>query len=143
MINFEHHGIKVKCKPERAMQYRAAINKPPKAKTVSEKRDYPQWHAEMSTAEYLQKYLILNDRRRMIQCGHDCPNIYNIPAMYDGTTAEVLEELDPEYKYTPTIKRKTATAAQLRAALAGLIDAIEEGDPSVIAYHAISAKGLL
>lgn len=143
MIEFTHHGIAVKCKPENAMKYRVAMDKPPKAKAVSEKRDYPKWTPAMTTADYLQAYIRLNDRRRMIECGHTCANYNDTPAMYDGAAPEVLEELDPDYEYTPTIKPKAATAAQLRAALAGLIDAIEEGDPSVIAYHAISAKGLL
>ena len=143
MITFEHHGIAVKCKPENAMKYRVAMDKPPKAKAVSEKRDYPKWSPAMTTADYLQAYIRLNDRRRMLECGHTCANYHDTPAMYDGAFPEVLEELDPDYEYTPTIKPKAATAAQLRAALAGLIDAIEEGDPSVIAYHAISAKGLL
>ena len=143
MITFEHHGITVKCKPENAMKYRVAMDKPPKAKAVSEKRDYPKWTPAMTTADYLQAYIRLNDRRRMLECGHTCANYDDTPAMYDGAAPEVLEELDPDYEYTPTIKPKAATAAQLRAALAGLIDAIEEGDPSVIAHHAISAKGLL
>jgi hypothetical protein len=117
------------------------MDKPPKAKAVSEKRDYPKWSPAMTTADYLQAYIKLNDRRRMLECGHTCTNYHDTPAMYDGAAPEVLEELDADY--VPTIKPKAATAAQLRAALAGLIDAIEEGDPSVIAYHAISAKGLL
>ena len=143
MIIFEHHGITVKCKPENAAEYRRLMDKPPKAKAVSEKRDYPKWSPAMTTADYLQAYLRLNDRRRMIECGHTCANYHDTPAMYDGSAPEVFEELDPDYEYTPTIKPKAATAAQLRAALAGLIDAIEEGDPSVIAHHTISAKGLL
>jgi hypothetical protein len=142
MIEFTHHGIAVKCKPENAMKYRVAMDKPPKAKAVSEKRDYPKWNPTMSTADYLQAYIRLNDRRRMIDCGHTCANYHGTATLY-GSAPEVLEELDPDYEYTPTIKPKAATAAQLRAALAGLIDAIEEGDPSVIAYPAISAKGLL
>ncbi len=141
MITFEHHGITVKCKPENAMKYRVAMDKPPKPRAVAEKRDYPKWSPAMTTADYLQAYLRLNDRRRMIECGHTCANYNDTPAMYDGSAPEVLEELDADY--VPTIKPKAATAAQLRAALAGLIDAIEDGDPSVIAYHAISAKGLL
>jgi hypothetical protein len=143
MITFEHHGITVKCKPENAMKYRVAMDKPPKAKAVSEKRDYPKWSPTMTTADYLQAYIKLNDRRRMLECGHTCVNYDDTPAMYDGSAPEVLEELDPDYEYTPKVKPKAATAAQLRAALAGLINAIEDGDPSVIAYHAISAKGLL
>jgi hypothetical protein len=127
MITFEHHGIAVKCKPENAANYRRLMDKPPKikVKTVSEKRDYPKWHVEMSTAEYLQKYLILNDRRRMIQCAHDCANYYGTPTLYDGTTAEVLEELDPDYEYTPTIKARKITAKQ---AIVQALDALKAGD---------------
>ena len=144
MINFTHHGIAVKCKPENAMKYRVAMDKPPKAKAVSEKRDYPKWSPAMTTADYLQAYIKLNDRRRMIECGHTCTNYHGTATLYDGAAPEVLEELDPDWVPTAKVaKAKPATAAQLRAALAGLIDAIEEGDPSVIAYHAISAKGLL
>ena len=144
MITFEHHGITVTCKPENAAGYRRAMDNPPKAKTVSEKRDYPKWNPTMTTAGYLHAYIRLNERRRMIECTHDCANLYEVPTMYDGTTPEVLEELDPDY--TPpawTPKAKAATAAQLRAALAALIAAIEHGDPQAIADRALSAKGLL
>ena len=37
MIEFTHHGITVKCKPENAATYRAAMDKPPKPRTVAEK----------------------------------------------------------------------------------------------------------
>ena len=144
MITFEHHGITVKCKPENAAGYRRAMDNPPKAKAVSEKRDYPKWDPTMTTGDYLQAYIRLNDRRRMIACTHDCANLYEVPTMYDGTAPEVLEELDPDYTppaYTP--KAKAATAAQLRAALAALIAAVEHGDPQAIADRALSAKGLL
>jgi hypothetical protein len=144
MITFEHHGITVKCKPENAAGYRRAMDNPPKAKTVSEKRDYPKWNPTMTTGDYLQAYIRLNDRRRMIECTHDCANLYEVPTMYDATAPEVLEELDPDY--TPpawTPKAKAATAAQLRAALAALIAAVEHGDPQAIADRALSAKGLL
>jgi hypothetical protein len=144
MITFEHHGITVKCKPENAAGYRRAMDNPPKAKTVSEKRDYPKWNPTMATAGYLHAYIRLNERRRMIECTHDCANLYEVPTMYDATAPEVLEELDPDY--TPpawTPKAKAATAAQLRAALAALIAAVEHGDPQAIADRALSAKGLL
>jgi hypothetical protein len=145
MITFEHHGITVTCKPENAAGYRRAMDNPPKAKTVSEKRDYPKWNPTMTTGDYLQAYIRLNERRRMIPCDHMVTSsAFKVPTMYDGTTPEVLEELDPDY--TPpawTPKAKAATAAQLRAALAALIAAVEHGDPQAIADRALSAKGLL
>ena len=125
MIEFTHHGIAVKCKPENAMQYRAAMDKPPKAKAVSEKRDYPKWNSTMSTADYLQAYLRLNDRRRMIECGHTCANYDQAPATYDGAFPEVLEELDPDYQYTPTIKARKITPKQ---AIVQALDALKLGD---------------
>ena len=125
MITFEHHGITVKCKPENAMQYRAAMDKPPKAKTAGEKRDYPKWQPNMSTADYVSAYIRLNERRRMIECGHACANYYDTPTMYDGSTPEVLEELDPDYEYTPTIKARKITAKQ---AIMQALDALKAGD---------------
>jgi hypothetical protein len=123
MINFEHHGIKVKCKPERAMQYRAAMDKPPKTKIVNEKRDYPQWVPTMSTGDYLRAYIRLNERRKMIDCAHSCANYYGAPTLYDGTTPEVLEELDADY--VPTVKARKITAKQ---AIIQALDALKAGD---------------
>jgi hypothetical protein len=125
MITFEHQGVTVKCKPERAMQYRAAIDKPAKAKTVGEKRDYPKWNPTMTTGGYLRAYIRLNERRRMIECGHTCANYDAVPTMYDGSAPEVLEELDPDYEYTPTIKARKITAKQ---AIVQALDALKLGD---------------
>jgi hypothetical protein len=125
MINFTHHGITVKCKPENAMQYRAAMDKPPKAKAVNEKRDYPKWTPTMTTADYLQAYIRLNDRRRMLECGHTCANYHGTATLYDGSAPEVLEELDPDYEYTPTIKARKITAKQ---AIVQALDALKLGD---------------
>jgi hypothetical protein len=148
MINFKHHGIAVKCKPENAMQYRAAMDKPPKIKIKVDRRfdcmrrHYPKFYAGMTTtADYVREYASINDHQHLIALEYTHAD--RLAPTLDATAPDVLEELDPDYEYTPTIKPKAATAAQLRAALAGLIDAIEEGDPSVIARHAISAKGLL
>lgn len=125
MIEFTHHGIAVKCKPERAMQYRAAMDKPPKPRPVAEKRDYPKWTPAMSTADYLQAYIRLNDRRRMIECGHTCTNYHGTATLYDGAFPEVLEELDPDYEYTPTIKARKITPKQ---AIVQALDALKLGD---------------
>ena len=123
MINFTHHGIAVKCKPENAMKYRVAMDKPPKAKAVSEKRDYPKWTPAMSTADYLQAYIRLNDRRRMIECGHTCANYHGVATLYDGAFPEVLEELDEDY--VPTIKARKITPKQ---AIIQALDALKAGD---------------
>jgi hypothetical protein len=123
MITFQHHGITVKCKPENAMQYRAAMDKPPKAKAVSEKRDYPKWTPTMTTADYLQAYIRLNDRRRMIECGHTCANYHGAATLYDGAFPEVLEELDADY--VPTVKARKITPKQ---AIVQALDALKLGD---------------
>ena len=123
MITFEHHGIAVKCKPENAANYRRLMDKPPKAKTVNEKRDYPQWSPTMTAAGYVQAYIRLNERRKMIDCAHDCANYYGTPTLYDGTTAEVLEELDPDY--VPTVKTRKITPKQ---AIVQALDALKAGD---------------
>lgn len=123
MIEFTHHGIAVKCKPENAMQYRVAMDKPSKAKAVSEKRDYPKWSPAMTTADYLQAYIRLNDRRRMLECGHTCANYHDTPAMYDGSAPEVLEELDPDW--APTAKARKITPKQ---AIVQALDALKAGD---------------
>jgi hypothetical protein len=123
MIEFTHTGVKIKCKPENAMKYRAAMDKPPKAKAVAEKRDYPKWAPAMTTADYLRAYIRLNDRRRMIECGHTCANYDDTPAMYDGSAPEVLEELDADY--VPTAKARKITPKQ---AIIQALDALKAGD---------------
>ncbi len=124
MITFEHHGITVKCKPENAIEYRRLMDKPPKAKSVGEKRDYPKWNPTMSTGDYLQAYLRLNDRRRMIECGHTCVNYDAVPTMYDSAAPEVLEELDADY-VPPMAKARKITAKQ---AIVQALDALKLGD---------------
>lgn len=124
MIEFTHHGIAVKCKPENAMKYRVAMDKPPKAKAVSEKRDYPKWHPTMTTSDYLHAYIKLNERRKMIPCDHvlTC-SAFKVPTMYDATTPEVLEELDPDW--VPTAKARKITPKQ---AIIQALDALKAGD---------------
>jgi len=123
MITFEHTGVKIKCKPENAMQYRAAIDNPAKAKAVGEKRDYPKWNPTMTTGDYLRAYMRLNERRRMVECDHTCANIGQVPAIYDGSTPEVLEELDPDW--VPMAKPRKITAKQ---AIVQALDALKAGD---------------
>lgn len=123
MIIFEHHGITVKCKPERALEYRRLMDKPPKARAVTEKREYPAWNPTMTTGDYLRAYIRLNDRRRMIECNHACENYSDVPTMYDSAAPEVLEELDPDY--VPTAKARKITPKQ---AIIQALDALKAGD---------------
>jgi hypothetical protein len=144
MIEFVHNGIKVKCKPERVLQYRQAMDKPPKTRQVTERRGYPQWNPTMTTEDYLRAYIRMNDNKRMVDCGHVCANFSNVPSMYDLSSPEVLEELDPDYIEAPVkVKSKPVINAQLKQALKALIEAVFEGDPQTIGDEAIRAKRLL
>jgi hypothetical protein len=122
MITFEHHGITVKCKPENAMQYRAAMDKPPKAKTVSEKRGYPIFKQGMSTADYVSQFNRQFDGSQH-KVAHDCPNYYNPAPILDASVPEVWEELDPDY--VPTAKARKITPKQ---AIVQALDALKAGD---------------
>ena len=123
MITFEHHGITVKCKPENAIEYRRLMDKPPKAKSVGEKRDYPKWNPTMTTGDYLRAYIRLNERRKMIDCDHTCANYDSVPTMYDSAAPEVLEELDPDY--VPNIKADKLTP---KKAIVQALAALKTGD---------------
>lgn len=144
MIEFVHNGIQVKCKPENALKYKQLMDKPPKTRQVPERRSYPQWNPTMTTEDYLRAYIRMNDNKRMIECKHEVmSSAFKVPSMYDLSSPEVLEELDPDYVETEKVKAKPATNAQLKAALKTLIDAIFEGDPQTIGDEAIKAKELL
>jgi hypothetical protein len=121
MIIFEHHGITVKCKPERAMQYRAAMDKPPKMTKPKEKRDFPAFHAGMETADYLSRYASLNNRLLLSAWKFDHAD--RLAPVLDATTPEVLEELDPDY--VPTAKARKITPKQ---AIVQALDALKAGD---------------
>ena len=144
MIEFVHNGINVKCKPENALKYKQAMDKPPKTRAVTERRGYPQWNPTMTTDDYLRAYIRMNENKRMIECNHVVMcSAFKVPSMYDLSSPEVLEELDPDYVETVKVKAKPVTNAQLKAALKTLIEAIFEGDPQTIGDEAIRAKQLL
>jgi hypothetical protein len=121
MITFEHHGITVKCKPENAMQYRAAMDKPPKITKPKEKRDFPAFHAGMETADYLSRYASLNNRLLLSAWKFDHAD--RLAPVLDATTPEVLEELDADY--VPTVKARKITPKQ---AIIQALDALKLGD---------------
>jgi hypothetical protein len=122
MITFEHHGITVKCKPENAATYRAAMDKPPKPRTVAEKRDYPQFQAgKTTTAAYLRDYAGFNTRLLLSAWKFDYAD--RLAPMLDATVPEVLEELDADY--VPTAKARKITPKQ---AIVQALDALKAGD---------------
>ena len=144
LIEFVHHGIKIRCKPENALKYKQLMDKPPKPRQVPERRSYPQWNPTMTTEDYLRAYIRMNENKRMIECKHEVmSSAFKVPSMYDLSIPEVLEEIDPDYVETVKAKPKAVTNAQLKQALKSLIDAIFEGDPQTIGDEAIRAKGLL
>lgn len=145
MITFTHETTRYTVKPENAQAIRALAAKPPKIKRLIDRkhdamrRDYPTFYLGMDTSEYLTQYASLNDRLKMHPWAFDHAD--RAAPVLDATAPEVWEELDADY--VPTIKRKPATTAQLRGALADLIQAIENGDPQTIANQAINASRLL
>jgi hypothetical protein len=124
MITFEHHGITVKCRPENAAEYRRLMDKPPKVRSTPERRAYPQWMSGMTTGDYIQSYARLNDNKKMIECGHTCENLWQVPTLYDANTPEMLEELDADWAPPPPKARKI-TAKQ---AIVQALDALKLGD---------------
>ena len=145
MITFTQNTTRYTVKPENAQAYRALAAKPPKIKRPIDRkhdamrRDYPTFYPGMDTSEYLSRYAGLNSR--LLLTAHEFTHADRAAPMLDATTPEVWEELDADY--VPTIKRKPATTAQLRAALADMIQAIENGDSQTIANQAINASRLL
>jgi hypothetical protein len=128
MITFEHHGIKVKCKPENAMQYRAAMDKPPKIKIKidrrfdSMRRHYPKFYAGLTTtADYVREYASINDHQKLIALEY--AHADRLAPMLDASAPEVLEELDPDY--VPTAKARKITPKQ---AIVQALDALKAGD---------------
>ena len=145
MIEFVQNDIKIKCKPENALKYKQLMDKPPKTRTVPERRSYPQWNPAMTTEDYLRAYIRMNENKPMIECKHEVlSSAFKVPTMYDLSSPEVLEELDPDYVEAPIkAKSKPVTNAQLKQALKALIEAVFEGDPQTIGDEAIRAKELL
>jgi hypothetical protein len=128
MIEFTHHGITVKCKPENAMKYRVAMDKPPKIKIKVDRRfdcmrrHYPKFYVGMTTtADYVREYESINNHQHLIALEY--MHADRLAPMLDATAPEVLEELDPDY--VPTIKARKITPKQ---AIVQALDALKAGD---------------
>ena len=128
MIEFTHATTRYTVKPENAQEYRKQAANPPKIKRKVDRnhdatrRDYPQFYAGMTTADYLTQYASLN--ARLLLKGEGFTFADRAAPMLDPSIPEVLEELDPDYVYTPT-KAKKQTVASLKAAIVRAIQMLE------------------
>jgi hypothetical protein len=131
MIEFTHATTRYTVKPENAQEYRKQAANPPKIKRKvdpkndSMKRGYPEFYAGMTTDDYVSQYASLN--ARLLLKGEGFTFADRAAPMLDAAQPEVLEELDPDYEYTPT-KAKKATVASLKAAIAQALESIQQGD---------------
>lgn len=131
MINFTQETTRYTVKPENAQEYRRLAAKPPAikrkvdAKHSATRRDYPEFYAGMTTADYLAQYASLN--ARLLLKGEGFTFADRAAPMLDATQPEVLEELDPDYVYTPT-KAKKQTVADLRRSIQSALDLLHAGD---------------
>jgi hypothetical protein len=131
MIEFTHATTRYTVKPENAQEYRRLAVNPPKIKRKvdpkndSMKRGYPVFEPGMTTADYVSQYASLNSR--LLLKGEGFTFADRPAPMLDAAQPEVLEELDPDYEYTPT-KAKKQTVASLKAAIAQALESIQQGD---------------
>jgi hypothetical protein len=131
MIEFTHATTRYTVKPENAQEYRRLAANPPKikrkvdAKNDSMKRGYPVFEPGMTTADYVSQYASLN--ARLLLKGEGFTFADRAAPMLDATQPEVMEELDPDYVYTPTMAKKQ-TVASLKAVIAQALEALKQGD---------------
>jgi hypothetical protein len=131
MIEFTHATTRYTVKPENAQEYRRLAANPPKIKRKVDRnhdatrRDYPEFYAGMTTADYVSQYASLNSR--LLLKGEGFTFADRAAPMLDATQPEVMEELDPDYEYTPT-KAKKQTVASLKAVIAQALESIQQGD---------------
>lgn len=131
MIEFTHATTRYTVKPENAQEYRRLAANPPKikrkvdAKNDSMKRGYPVFEPGMTTADYVSQYAGLNSR--LLLKGEGFTFADRAAPMLDATQPEVMEELDPDYVYTPTMAKKQ-TVASLSAVIKQALEALKQGD---------------
>jgi hypothetical protein len=131
MIEFTHATTRYTVKPENAQEYRRLAAKPPAIKRKVDRnhdatrRDYPVFKPGMTTADYVSQYAGLNSR--LLLKGEGFTFADRAAPMLDAAQPEVLEELDPDYIYTPT-KAKKQTVASLKAAIVQALGYIKQGD---------------
>ena len=134
MITFTYDTTRYTVKPENAQEYRKLAAKPPAIKRKVDRnhdamrRDYPKFHANMTTAEYVSHYTALNSRLLLKGLGFDYAE--RVAPMLDATQPEVLEELDPDYvpEFLSTPKPKKQTVADLRKTIQSALDLLQAGN---------------
>lgn len=131
MIEFTHATTRYTVKPENAQEYRRLAAKPPAIKRKvdrshdSTRRDYPEFYTGMTTGEYVNRYASLN--ARLLLKGEGFTFADRAAPMLDATQPEVIEELDPDYVYTPT-KVKKQTVATLKVTITQALALLHAGD---------------
>jgi hypothetical protein len=131
MIEFTHATTRYTVKPENAQEYRRLAANPPKikrkvdARNDSMKRGYPVFEPGMTTDDYVSQYAGLNSR--LLLKGEGFTFADRAAPMLDATQPEVMEELDPDYVYTPTMAKKQ-TVASLSAVIKQALEALKQGD---------------
>jgi hypothetical protein len=135
MIEFTHETTRYIVKPENAQEYRKLAAKPPTIKRKVDRnhdatrRDYPQFYAGMTTADYLAQYASLN--ARLLLKGEGFTFADRAAPMLDSSTPEVLEELNPDYVpdfLSTTAKPKKQTVASLKASINEALTLLANGD---------------
>jgi hypothetical protein len=134
MINFTQETTRYTVKPENAQEYRRLAAKPPAIKRKVDRnhdamrRDYPQFYAGMTTADYVSQYASLNSR--LLLKGEGFTFADRAAPMLDPSIPEVLEELDPDYvpQALSTAKPKKQTVADLRRSIQSALDLLQAGD---------------
>jgi hypothetical protein len=134
MIEFTHATTRYTVKPENAQEYRRLAAKPPAIKRKVDpkhnamRRDYPEFYAGMTTADYVSQYASLNTR--LLLKGEGFTFADRAAPMLDPSIPEVLEELDPDYvpDFLSTAKPKKQTVASLKASINEALTLLAKGD---------------
>lgn len=132
MIQFTHESTRYTCKPETAPKLRALLAKPKKHKPEAFKpirRDYPEFKAGMSTADYVSLFSIQFDNVQH-KIVHECPNYYFAAPMLDASIPECVEDVNPDYvpEFLDKPKKPAQTVASLKKSIREALSLIAAGD---------------
>lgn len=132
MIQFTHESTRYTCNPETAPKIRALLAKPKKHKPEAFKpirRDYPEFRAGMSTADYVALFNIQhqNVQHKIV---HECPNYHKPAPMLDASIPECVEDVNPDYvpEFLSTPKKPAQSVASLKKSIRAALDLIAAGD---------------
>lgn len=128
MITIQHHTTRLSVTETNAPKYRAIIDsgKPRKLKAAidrkqdSMRRDYPMFHAGMTTGEYLSRYASLNNRLYLTPWEFTYAD--RTAPMFDPSEPEAMQ-LDDDLDYVEPPKAPKRKATPKRDQLAAYIAA--------------------